>query len=264
MAAWKKLLQQAFMQTPVPTNSSGTCGLWQIYRYIYRALGNAGIENRSPFNLIQVFTIYIKAGSQPEDVRHYCISMLATMDRPAVGYSHAAMLGLVIGLAMTLPLMISPKTANTYRKPPIQESLLIPAIAPLPELDASEIRLALTTDYELGSFSPLEGIIRRHPRYGIYGIDWITRQHDHAYALQLLSASNPDNLKLFCQQHRICEQVAFYRLEVKGKPLYRLLYGNFSNHQAAREGLNALPLTLRKLKPWARQFGQIKKELTPG
>lgn len=261
MPSWKTLLSQAFSQAPIATNRWGFCGLIQIHRYIYQALGQAGIENRSPFNSLHILRIRWLSGGNPDKVRTLCIDSITRMERPGIGYSGAPGLILSFTLVFSLSLMVSPRTANTYLTPINGNTILSYTIQPLADLDKAEVLLPSSSDYQLDGYSPLTDTGSRHNMQGLANSEWIQQQPDAYYSLQLLSASNPDSLKTFCQQHNICNQSAFYRVTVKGKTLYRLLYGAFSNNKSAKAARTRLSLALQQQSPWARQFRQIKQEI---
>jgi len=260
-ATWKKLLLQAFAQTDVPTNSRGRSGLLQVYRFIYRSLQHAGIENRSPFNLLQIIHLRLQAKGDPLRVKVLCADALHSMQKPSFGFSPATGLLFSLTAVIMLSMLVSPRTANTYRTPIRGDTLLQYQIQPLPDLDALTVRLPISSDYQLDSYSPLADIGYRSKQQNLSGEEWIQQQVDSAYALQLLSASDPTNLEAFCQQHKICAKSAFYRTSIKGKTLYRLLYGVYPNHKAAKTARLQLSATLQKQSPWARQFRQIKQEI---
>jgi len=261
LSSWKKLVIQAFKETPIATNRRSCCNVFNIQQFVYRALENAGIENRSPFTLGQLVRIRYQSKGEPQSVRDLCIQTLQQMQKPAMGFNSSYGFSELVAVLMTLLLLVAPQTATTFRAPLNGESILKILVAPIEEIDAIEINLPSTTDY-LAIAGPVKITPPEmlHPS-GLADKKWILQQKDSAYSLQILSASNNHSLESFCKKHHICDQSAYYQAEVKGKPIIRLLYGVYPNHQAAKMAKKHLPKSLNKISPWARQFKQIKKEL---
>jgi hypothetical protein len=264
--AWKKLLQQAFASTAIPTDRHGRCGILHTYQYIYLALRQAGIENRSPFSLAQVIAIRLLSRRDPDSVRLMCMQNLRTMKQPSLGYSYTGRILALMILAFGTTMIISPRTANTFRVPTGEQTVLQYRIQPLEELDAIEINLPTTSDYQFGSgtWSPLTHLVPQRSDSSLADAAWILSQPANAYSLQLLSAATPASLQQFCRRHRICHNSAYYRSEVNGKTLYRLLYGSYASSAAADSAKASLPVEVQQMTPWIRQFRRVRDEITRG
>ncbi len=267
-ATWQQLLIQAFHQTTPASFPPNILGLWQLHRYVYRVLQNAGIENRSPFSLMQLYSIHKLAQGNPEHVRQLCVDTVESMSTPP-GRFHATVYLPLALLSLVLAFVIVPKTATTFPASAEQHSVMRDVSVRQPEMperdnDSLELVLPSASDYLTAASLYLEVEPQPAPvvaQQGPYGAAWIQQQTDKSYSLQMFSASNLDNLRKFCQQHQICDDSAWYQSEVNGKKLYRLLYGVYANHQAAKIAKAELPPNLQKISPWARQFRQIKTEL---
>ncbi|MDJ0832243.1 MAG: SPOR domain-containing protein [Gammaproteobacteria bacterium] len=270
-ATWQQLLSQAFRQTDPGDFPHNMLGLWHLHRYVYRVLQNAGIENRSPFSLLQLYSIHKLAQGNPQHVRQLCIDTVASMSKP-IGRFHATVYLPFALLLVLLAFIMLPKTATTFPSSVKQHSVMqdvSPRQPTMPERDHDSLELVLpsASDYLTAASLYLEpepepaAVAAVISEKGPFGTAWIKQQPDRSYSLQMFSASNIDNLQKFCQQHQICDQSAWYPSEVNGKKLYRLLYGVYRNHQAAKIAKAQLPESLQNASPWARQFKQIKTEL---
>ena len=261
LSSWKKLLIQAFRETPIDTNRSRRCGVFNIQQFIYRALENAGIENRSPFTFWQLLNIRYQSKGVPEAVRNLCIKTLLQMDKPSMGFKSGYTPVEIFGIVCTLIVLIAPQTATTFKAPMNGESILRILVPPVDDIDRLEVHLPHSSDYLTSAGGVKISPVVLREASGLAGKSWILQQQDSFYSLQILSASNSDSLEQFCNKHDICTQSAYYQTELNGKPLTRLLYGVYPNHKAAKLAKQQLPPGLKQVSPWARQFKQIKKEL---
>lgn len=261
LSNWKSLLLQALEQAPIKTNRRQRCSVYHIQQFIYRALEDSGIENRSPYTLWQLIVVRYRSKGQPQLVRTLCIHTLQQMQKPARAFNSSLTTGELLGILLSAMMLVLPQTATTFRTKLNGQSILKVRVHPIEEIDRLEIKLPSTTDY-LSMAGPVKVSppIIRHVS-GLADKNWIKQQKDSAYSLQLLSASNSNSLQRFCSKHNICDQSAFYETEVNGKPIIRLLYGVYNNHQAAKTAKSQLPESLKNVSPWARQFKQIKAEL---
>jgi len=189
--------------------------------------------------------------------RQLCISTLMQMQQPARPFSQRMPLTIKLLAVSGLIYLLFPQTASTYLTAAPAHSILKIVTLPWGDQDAERIEPALQSDYLLAAFEPQ--VMRPDDALAsLSGAGWIARQADSAYTLQLLSVSDKGNLKQFCKQYKICEQSSIYTIQIDGRPITRLLYGVYRNHQAAKQAKAALP---KGLSGWARQFGQIKSEL---
>ncbi|MDJ0882238.1 MAG: SPOR domain-containing protein [Gammaproteobacteria bacterium] len=261
LSTWKKLVIQAFNETPISTDRQSRCSVFHIQQFIYQALQNAGIENRSPFTLWQLLLIHYQSKGSPNRVRELCIQTIRNMQKPATGFNARLSVPEYLGILFTLFLFIAPQTATTFRTPDNGHSILKILVPPLAEIDQIEVHLPTSSDYlAIAGAVKIAPPVTRLPS-GLAGRDWILQQQDSKYTLQLVSASHEQSLERFCKKHDICQASATYQTTLKGKSLNRLLFGVYSNHKAAKLAKSQLPDALKKISPWPRQFKQIKQEL---
>ena len=258
--SWKRLVAQALEQTPVSGKPDQPCGLLCLLDYVQRSLAQAGITNRSPFTLYQLVTIWWRTRRDKTRMVQECLNTLYTMQKPSPGFIPGGYLLAVFTLMLAFSLLL-PQTASTFRTPTPAQSVLKLKPQPIADIDRLEVRWPDETDYRFAANQFLEQPVLYPRPDGIYDESWLLLQPPGDYALQLVSTSSLDSLIAYCQKHDICSQSAYYRSQLNGKPIYRLLYGRFPSNAAAKKARAALPADLRQLKPWARQFKQIRQEL---
>jgi hypothetical protein len=260
--AWKKLLIQAFNDTPISTTTGPSCGLFSIHRYISHSLRQSGIENGSPFSWLQLIKILLQSGGAPDEIRYLCVSLVQDMRKPAYGFM-PGYTGELVGLSLILLLLLTPQIATTSKSLANASSILIDYSLVIEDVDQHVNTLPLSSDYPGSPYSIPESTSSKPTviASGPHTSEWIKQQPDSAYSLQLLTVSKPENLINFCKQHDICEQSAYYQTEINGKRLTRLLYGVYADLQAVKQAKLKLPPALKQVNPWARRFKTIKSEI---
>ena len=98
---------------------------------------------------------------------------------------------------------------------------------------------------------------------GIRDRDWISNQDPRQFTVQLISGENEAAVVRFIRKHHIEKQAAYYSTMRSGKTWYSVVYGNFPNHNAARQALSRLPRVLRRDSPRIRNFQGIQAQLRP-
>ena len=283
--AWQKLLCEAFDHSEIRTNRKGITNLLNIRRFVYSALHDAGIENRSPFSFWQLVKIRYKSQGLPQQVRAQCRNTVLNMHKPSFCLLSSSTEFLLVAAPLCMLILLTPTTATLLKPQSTKPSVFQEAASPwedqkiaemslpsgrdqpapltiTPESDSLPSVLIPALDASLPDLIPAPDT--KDPTImpeGLQGADWIRNQTDSAYALQLLSVTDESNLLTFCKRHNICQQSAFYRTQVKGKTMVRLIYGSFPNHQSAKLAKAELPDSLKNARPWARPFKQIKNEL---
>ena len=82
------------------------------------------------------------------------------------------------------------------------------------------------------------------------------------YALQLVASSNEKKIKDFITKNKLEDKAKYYVGSRDGKPWYTVIYGDYSDKQAALASVNKLPAEVKKLGPWARQYSSIQEIIT--
>ncbi|MCP3661615.1 MAG: AAA family ATPase [Gammaproteobacteria bacterium] len=90
---------------------------------------------------------------------------------------------------------------------------------------------------------------------------WINRQKPTAYTLQLIGVGNEAAVKKYMQQHPLPGQFALFHSPRNGKSWYSLLYGVYSDRDAAVAAREKLPGNLKSNDIWPRSFSSVQKAI---
>jgi septal ring-binding cell division protein DamX len=90
---------------------------------------------------------------------------------------------------------------------------------------------------------------------------WILDQNTRHYTLQIVAGENLKTIEEFITEHKLKNNIAFYRSVRKGKPWYGLIYGIYTHKQAAISAINQLPKNLQRLKPWLRSIKSVQSDI---
>ena len=90
---------------------------------------------------------------------------------------------------------------------------------------------------------------------------WILNQNSSHYTLQIVAGENLKTIEEFIAEHKLYNNIAFYRSVRKNKPWYGLIYGVYPHKQAATSAINQLSNKLQRLKPWVRGINSIKNDI---
>jgi DamX protein len=81
------------------------------------------------------------------------------------------------------------------------------------------------------------------------------------YAIQLLGSNSEKKAQAFISNNKLANKAYYYKGIHKGKPWFIVVSGNYSSKEEAQKALYKLPLALRKLRPWPRQYSKIQKSI---
>ena len=101
--------------------------------------------------------------------------------------------------------------------------------------------------------SPLSG--------AIYDENWIKSQDPLHYALQMIAFSQEDNARRYMDNLDLNGEKAIYKSSMHGRTIYKVIYGNYDDHQASLKGRRALPKKYRDAKPFPRSFEFIQNDI---
>ena len=93
---------------------------------------------------------------------------------------------------------------------------------------------------------------------------WLAQQAQTTYSIQLLGTDNPQQLKNHLNvisKYVEINDIFVYRTSAKQKPSLTVLYGAFSDRQAANDALGRLPASLKAYKPILRTVQGIRAEI---
>jgi len=96
---------------------------------------------------------------------------------------------------------------------------------------------------------------------GLHDANWLLKQKNTDWTLQLLGAREAETLLIFSRQHSLTNNAAWYKTWLKGKPYYVLVYGNYANRDLARDAISTLPKKLRSIKPWAKSIKSVQQSI---
>ena len=88
----------------------------------------------------------------------------------------------------------------------------------------------------------------------------MARQPNHV-TIQLMQASNPDNITKLRNRHNLDPTFVYLR-QVGQQRLYCLLLGDYPSMEAAATALRSLSQELRDLGPWRRTFAAVQDEIS--
>jgi DamX protein len=79
------------------------------------------------------------------------------------------------------------------------------------------------------------------------------------FTLQLVGARDRTAVEKFVRDHVIEEPYAIFARDLKGKPWYSLVAGDYPDRDAAIAARGQLPKGLERSGVWPRTFGSIQK-----
>ena|GEM_PF-3295970 len=96
----------------------------------------------------------------------------------------------------------------------------------------------------------------------LFGYQWIERQPDLNYTIQMLGSTDYQKLLTEIKQYQFTLPVGIVGIERIDKPTwYSAIAGSFKSKKAASAAIKKLPRKLRKYKPWSRYFKTIRKNM---
>jgi len=82
------------------------------------------------------------------------------------------------------------------------------------------------------------------------------------YAIQLLGSGDEKKAQAFISNNKLTNKAYYYKGIHKGRPWFIVVTGNYSSKIEAQRALSKLPLALRKLRPWPRQYSKIQDSIS--
>lgn len=81
------------------------------------------------------------------------------------------------------------------------------------------------------------------------------------YTLQILGLRDEAKVRDFIRKHKLSDKAYYYKATHKGKPWFVVIYGTYNDKMAARAAIAKMPLALRKLQPWPREFSHVQTSI---
>ena len=96
--------------------------------------------------------------------------------------------------------------------------------------------------------------------------DWLLSVPDNHYSIQLFMARtvDADAVEQFLREAPDMldfEKIYIYETQINGRPMYSVLYDEYSDRTVARSKLNDLPDALQASKPYLRRVSALRKDL---
>lgn len=248
LPGWKRLLLQALDASPKPPAVSRWNPLPSLAWWRH-ALRQGGILGPSPISDSTLARLWWSVHGQPAAFVDACRQRITdARRRPRPGLENLAPL-------LILLLLVLPHLANTSAPVSKTEMILQKPLLPGQDHDLVRWEWPEASDYP-------ESPVATHPdpsdAAGLHGREWLQTLPPGTHGLQLMSASNPENILRFCSRQHICGQSAAIASRINGKPLWRLMFGQYPNRKQAREAVARLPESLRQLKPWPRSYASLR------
>lgn len=90
---------------------------------------------------------------------------------------------------------------------------------------------------------------------------WTKNRNKNHYTLQLLSVSTQASITEYVLKHKSISQLHFFQNKRNKGHWFTVIYGDYTNKAKALKAAKNLPRALGKLKPWARSFEAVHKDL---
>jgi len=97
----------------------------------------------------------------------------------------------------------------------------------------------------------------------IFNDDWVKEQNPLFYTLQLARSDKLQWLLDIAKSQPMLLDTAYYSGISDGKEWFYLIYGNFSDKDAAQTEAERLPKSLKKWSPWVRAFSEVQAMMLP-
>ena len=91
------------------------------------------------------------------------------------------------------------------------------------------------------------------------GEAWLKSRDPARFTLQLVGSRDRAAVRKFAREHAIAEPHAVFERDLKGRPWYSLVAGDYPDRAAAIAARERLPKALGRSGIWPRTFGSIQK-----
>jgi len=90
---------------------------------------------------------------------------------------------------------------------------------------------------------------------------YILGVHSKNYTLQLVGAGNEEKIREFIRANDLTTKARYFKSLYQGKPWFIVIYGNYTSRAAAVSAAEKLPLSVRKLQPWPREYSYVQSTI---
>jgi hypothetical protein len=181
-------------------------------------------------------------------------TQVASVDKPADGAATA-----------TVPEAAMQESGSVPEKP----TVLVPqAREPAAEVRQPQVVNAVPAPVETRRapsagapvVEPKPARVVSHPA-PVVGSDWLKTRKPAHYTLQLVGARDRRAVEKFVRDYGIDKPFAIFERDLKGKPWYSLVAGDYPNRDAAIAARGLLPKRLERSGVWPRTFDSIQKSV---
>jgi len=96
--------------------------------------------------------------------------------------------------------------------------------------------------------------------HGVHGPDWVLSQNKDSFTLQLMASSDKESMiRYINQSSELHDQSAYYKMKLKGRNWYGLIYGVYPTIAAARQAIKQLPKSLGK--PYMLPINEVQSRI---
>ena len=88
----------------------------------------------------------------------------------------------------------------------------------------------------------------------------ILSENSKYYTLQLVGASQSDNVESFIKDRKLNAEAKLARSSLSGKNWYVVLYGSYDSLESAKKAAKEIYKD-KKIKPWIRTYGSVQTDL---
>lgn len=88
--------------------------------------------------------------------------------------------------------------------------------------------------------------------------EWVNKQNNNNWTVQLLAFTDEAKVKAFIAQHQLQTMAAYFTEKKDGVRLYKLIYGSFSSKEEADLARKKMSPELQKNGPWLRPIASIQ------
>lgn len=82
-----------------------------------------------------------------------------------------------------------------------------------------------------------------------------------SYTLQVMGSRSEEGARKFIQNQSSAADFYYFATQYKAKPWYVVVYGQYSNRDAATSAIRELPAALQKVRPWARSLQSVQLDI---
>ncbi len=86
----------------------------------------------------------------------------------------------------------------------------------------------------------------------------------NSYSIQLAASVDLPRLKKYVMTHHLKGKAGYYQACINNTAWYILIYGHYANRKQALQALQALPVSLKKQKPWLKSYETIQAQVEGG